>query len=251
MRAHALTDRLATLHAVISEVAAFTLERFHDRDGWTAETKGPSDYVSAVDRDAETLARRLLADSGPDDLVVGEEQGGNATGSYWLIDPVDGTANFISGIPIWSVSIAYVAAGTPVLGAVALPALETLVWATSDGSLNVDGPLQMIGANASAAFGIGRNREWPTAHRVKIEGEIEAAGYHVVSLGSCAASLALVATGRLAGYIEHGTNLWDCAAGHVLCLAASKPSLIVPDHADQKVSIIAGAELRPVDLSMP
>ncbi|WP_064682877.1 inositol monophosphatase family protein [Rhizobium bangladeshense] len=245
MTPDALTARLATLHEVVSKVAAFTLERFHGREGWTVETKGPADYVSAVDRDAETLARRLLADDVPGYLVVGEEHGGDAAGDYWLIDPVDGTANFISGIPVWSVSIAYVLAGKPVLGAVALPALGTILWAASDGALNVDGPLQTIEANVSAAFGTGRNRVWPTERRVEVEAEIEAAGYHVVRLGSCAAALALVATGRLAGYIEYGTNLWDCAAGHVLCLAAKKPSLIVPDQINQKVSIIAGAELQP------
>ncbi|ANP90222.1 hypothetical protein [Rhizobium leguminosarum] len=76
MTADALTARLATLHDVASKVAAFRLERFHGRDGWFVETKGPADYVSAVDRDAETLARRLLAFDFPDDLVVGEEQGG-------------------------------------------------------------------------------------------------------------------------------------------------------------------------------
>lgn len=108
MTAHALTARLAILHNVVSKVAAFTLERFDSRNGWTVEIKGPADYVSAVDRDAEILARRLLAVDVPDDLVVGEEQGGNARGNYWLIDPVDGTANFVSGIPIWAVSIAYV-----------------------------------------------------------------------------------------------------------------------------------------------
>lgn len=244
MTPDALTARLATLHDVVSKVAAFTLERFHGRDGWTVETKGPADYVSAVDRDAETLARRLLADDVPGDLVVGEEHGGDATGDYWLIDPVDGTANFVSGMPVWAVSIAYVLNDEPVLGAVALPALGTIMWAASDGPLNVTGPLQRIEGTAAAVFGTGRNRVWPTAHRLRIETEIEAAGHHVVSLGSCAASLALVATGRLAGYIEHGTNLWDCAAGHVLCLAAKKPSFIVPDQIDQKVSIIAGAQMQ-------
>lgn len=130
------------------------------------------------------------------------------------------------------------------LGAVALPALGTILWAESDGALNASGPLQMIEENVSPAFGIGRNRVWPTIHRVELEAEIEAAGHHVVSLGSCAASLALVAMGRLAGYIEHGTNLWDCAAGHVLCLAARKPSVIVADHIGQKVSIITGAQMQ-------
>ena len=242
MTSTALNARLATLHDVVSKVAAFTLEQFHSRDGWTIEIKGSADYVSAVDRDAETLARQLLADDAPDDLVVGEEHGGDATGDYWLIDPVDGTANFVSGMPLWAVSIAYVLDDEPVLGAVALPALATIMWAASDGPLNVTGPLQMIEGTASAAFGTGRNRVWPTAHRSGIETEIEAAGHHVVSLGSCAASLALVASGRLAGYIEHGTNLWDCAAGHVLCLAAKRPSAIIHDQTGHKVSISAGAQ---------
>ncbi|WP_420493451.1 inositol monophosphatase family protein [Rhizobium leguminosarum] len=168
---------------------------------------------------------------------------GDATGNYWLIDPVDGTANFISGIPIWSVSIAYVLADEPVLGAVALPALGTIIWAAWCSSCR--GTVAVDRCERVRGLWDRPKPVWPTVHRVEIEAEIEAAGYHVVSLGSCAASLALVATGRLAGYIEHGANLWDCAAGHVLCVAAKKPSLIDPDQINQKVSIIAGAELQP------
>lgn len=238
-----LDARLVILHDVVSKVAAFTLERFHSRDGWTVETKGPADYVSAVDRDAETLARGLLATALPNDLVVGEEQGGEATGDYWLIDPVDGTAMFVSGMPLWAVSIAYVQEDKPALGAVALPALGTIMWAAATGPLNVTGSWHSIIESTSAAFGIGRNWIWPIEHRLRVEADIEAAGYHVVNLGSCAASLALVASGRLAGYIEHGTNLWDCAAGHVLCHAAKRPSAITRDQTGHKVSISAGTQM--------
>ncbi|AGS24534.1 inositol monophosphatase family protein [Rhizobium etli] len=238
---HDLQTRLNLLQHVAAEVAAFALADFRNISQIAIETKGEADYVSTVDRDAERLARRLIHARFPDDAIVGEEQLGDAQGDHWLIDPIDGTANFLSGIPFWAVSIAYVRDNAPVLGAVALPALDTLFWASVDGPLYAKGPVSPVGGARPIAFGIGRNRTWPIAHRLEVEASLEAQGFHIVCLGSCAAALAMVAAGRLAGYVEHGTNLWDCAAGHVLCRAANRPSAIYPGPKG-KVAIIAVPE---------
>lgn len=235
-----LEARLDLLRSVTAEVGAFALSRFRALAQIDVETKGEADYVSAVDRDAESLARKLIQERFLADDIIGEEQLGEAEGDHWLIDPVDGTANFLSGIPLWAVSIAYIRDGHPVLGAIALPALETLLWASSKGPLHSEGNIAPIGGRRPLAFGIGRNRIWPVRHRLRLEADLEAEGYHIVSLGSCAASLAMVAAGRLAGYVEHGTNLWDCAAGHVLCRASGRSSTITPDNSG-RVAICATA----------
>ncbi len=157
------------LRCVTAEVGAFALGRFHRLAQVAVETKGIADYVSAVDRDAETLGRRLIRLAYPDDAIVGEEHAGEAAAEYWLIDPIDGTANFLSGIPFWAVSIAYVRDGEPVLGAIALPALDALFWSALDGPLHGSGALPQLPGRMPMAFGIGRNRSgsWNTASNSK------------------------------------------------------------------------------------
>ncbi|KAB2787291.1 hypothetical protein F9K96_19280 [Brucella anthropi] len=233
-----LETRLTLLRDVTAKVGDFALSRFHGLEQIAVETKGEADYVSAVDRDAESLARQLIHAQFPADAIVGEEQHGEARDNHWLIDPVDGTANFLSGIPLWAVSIAYIHDNEPVLGAIALPAMDALFWASSKGPLHSTGSVRPLTNTAPLAFGIGRNRVWPFVDRLELEANLEARGFHIVSLGSCAAALAMVAAGRLAGYVEHGTNLWDCAAGHVLCGASNVPSTIRPD-ANGKVAVVA------------
>ncbi|WP_234839076.1 inositol monophosphatase family protein [Sinorhizobium medicae] len=225
----AFDARLEMLRCVTAEVGAFALGRFHRLAHVAVETKGIADYVSAVDREAETLGRRLIRLAYPHDSIVGEEHAGEAAAEYWLIDPIDGTANFLSGIPFWAVSIAYVRDGEPVLGAIALPALDALFWSALDGPLHGSGALPQLPSRRPMAFGIGRNRVWKLEHRLQLEARLEAQGFHITNLGSCAGSLAMVAAGRLAGYVEHGTNLWDCAAGHILCKTAGRSSTITFD----------------------
>ncbi|MBC6416711.1 MAG: hypothetical protein GDA47_02670, partial [Rhodospirillales bacterium] len=70
-----------------------------------------ADYVSHVDRTAETLAVDMIKAAGPGDAVIGEENGGADGECCWIVDPVDGTANFLSGLALWAVSIAFVENG--------------------------------------------------------------------------------------------------------------------------------------------
>lgn len=174
--------------------------------------KGEADPVSRIDHEAETLIRSAIAEVFPGEAVVGEEHGGTARSNFWVIDPLDGTANYLSGLPYWGVCIAWVEVGEPVVGAIHLPELGlTLSGGVGAGIEGV--PPIVIPGGVSTAFGIGRTRKWPAPERQAKEAQLEAAGHHVVSYGASCVALAHVICGQLAGYVEHHTYLWDCAPG--------------------------------------
>lgn len=200
-------------------------------------TKGPADFVSDVDRSAEDLARQRFADAGCTLPVVGEERGGETGERYWIIDPLDGTTNYLSGLPIWGVSIALVDRGRPALGVVAAPALDLHVFGGLPFGLQCTGRLGLQPPRRNRLVAIGRNAGWTPRRRAKTESRLEAEGLTVVSLGSCAVSLALVALGRLAGYVEEHSRLWDCAAGVALCRAAGVRTRLRTDGEAFSVSV--------------
>ena len=108
---------------------AITLDRFRALD-LKVETKPDLTPVSDADRAAEQAVRSLLADARPGDAVMGEEYGDTGTGSRrWVIDPIDGTKNFVRGVPVWATLIALIDGGEPVLGVVSAPALGRRWWA--------------------------------------------------------------------------------------------------------------------------
>ncbi len=239
-------DRWRVLCETSDRVARYCHEQFLSLSSLTVETKGFADYVSHVDRTAEAIAVDMIKTACPDDAVIGEENGGNGGERCWIVDPVDGTANFLSGLPFWAVSIAFVEAGEPVLGAVALPALQSQFTGGRDRPLDVRGNLQKLPGPGAIAFGIGRNPIWSRDERTQLECLLETRGHHIVSLGSCAASLALVAAGRLSGYVERRVRLWDCAAGHALCRSAGIDSHISNRGPDGLVDIAASwAKIQP------
>ncbi len=239
------TDRWRVLCETSDRVARYCHEQFLSLSSLTVETKGFADYVSHVDRTAETLAVDMIKAACPGDAVIGEENGGVDGACCWIVDPVDGTANFLSGLPFWAVSIAFVENGEPVLGAVTLPALQSRFTGGIDRPLECLGSLQNLPGAGAIAFGIGRNSTWPSEQRANLERRLEERGHHIVCLGSCAASLALVAAGRLGGYVEHRVRLWDCAAGHALCRSAGAYSRISNNGADGFVDIAASWQEMP------
>ncbi|MFZ1176592.1 MAG: histidinol-phosphatase [Mycobacterium sp.] len=95
------------------------------------DTKPDLTPVTDADRAVETTLREVLARERPHDSIVGEEFGGNTTftGRQWIIDPIDGTKNFVRGVPVWATLIALLEDGVPVVGAVSAPALQRRWWA--------------------------------------------------------------------------------------------------------------------------
>ncbi|WP_282044939.1 inositol monophosphatase family protein [Roseibium album] len=208
-------SRQKILEQVLEAASDLAMTYFQKREGNLIEMKEPGDYVSRADRDVEELIRQELETAFPDDALVCEESGGVAEAGFWAVDPIDGSANFLSGNPLWAVSIAYVEDGSPRLGGIALPALGEVHIADAGRTLNLERSLA-----PAVVFGVGRNAKWNRDDRIAWENQAEGLDLNVCCLGSCAASLAFCASRRMAGYVEKSVYVWDIAAGAVLCAAA-------------------------------
>ncbi|UQX11711.1 histidinol-phosphatase [Candidatus Mycobacterium methanotrophicum] len=134
-------DDLAVALALADQADAVTLARFGALD-LQVDTKPDLTPVTDADRAVETGLRETLARVRPDDSILGEEFGGSTSlaGRQWIIDPIDGTKNFVRGVPVWASLIALFDDGVPCVGVISAPALQRRWWAAS-------------GAGAFAALG--------------------------------------------------------------------------------------------------
>ena len=206
---------------VASAAAATALAFFGERSALAIETKGLQDWVSEADRAVEQDIREALASAFPDDGIVGEEHPTTRgeSGFTWVIDPIDGTTNFIAGTADWCVVLAGIAAGRPVLAHVHAPVLGERFAARRDHGATLDGnPIRVSesGSLASGSVGVGHSMRVPAqATLALLAALLEADGMFVRS-GSGALDLARVAAGRLVGYCEPHMNAWDCLASILL-----------------------------------
>ncbi len=125
-----LVDDMALVVELAEEADSLTMQRFGAVD-LRIETKPDMTPATDADLDAETMLRGRLAERRPGDSVLGEEFGGTAefSGRQWVIDPIDGTKNFVRGVPVWATLIALLVDGVPVVGVVSAPALGRRWWA--------------------------------------------------------------------------------------------------------------------------
>ncbi|MFT0847466.1 histidinol-phosphatase [Actinomycetaceae bacterium L2_0104] len=125
-----LSDDLLLALDIADRVDALTMERFR-ADDLVVETKPDLTPVSDADKNAEQIVRNLLTQHRPDDEIYGEEQGGSLEHSArrWILDPIDGTKNFVRGVPVWATLLALESGGEVVLGVVSAPALGRRWWA--------------------------------------------------------------------------------------------------------------------------
>jgi histidinol-phosphatase len=125
-------DDLAVALALADQADAVTLDRFGAVD-LRVDTKPDLTPVSDADHAVETGLRATLAHARPDDAILGEEFGGTTTltGRQWIIDPIDGTKNFVRGVPVWASLIALLDDGVPQVGVVSAPALHRRWWASA------------------------------------------------------------------------------------------------------------------------
>ena len=185
------------------------------------ETKDDRSLVSDVDREAEALIRGRIAAAFPSHGILGEEGGGSCrgAGTTWVIDPLDGTHNYLRGIPLFGVSIGVVQNGEFVAGVIDIPA-EGLQYAAERGSgAWRNGERIRVSERADpATWSVGFDSElrgrFPRKARV-LE-ELGRSVFNVRMFGSSARSLSLVAEGALDGLVEFFDQPWDFAAGVVL-----------------------------------
>ncbi len=187
------------------------------------ETKSSAvDMVSEMDKGAEDLIVGFIQRNRPNDAILGEEgtSKSGTTGVRWIIDPLDGTTNYLYGQPLWAVSIGIEIDGKPTVGVVYSPVLGELFHAvTGMGSFCNDRPIRVSDCTepqvALVATGFGylpKLREWQGA----IVGELLPKVRDIRRGGSAALELAFVASGRVDLYYERGCNAWDFSAGTVL-----------------------------------
>ncbi|NTY61803.1 histidinol-phosphatase [Mycolicibacterium sphagni] len=130
MNGHGVQADLSVAVELADRADAITLDRFGALD-LRIETKPDLTPVTDADEAVEAALREILSRERPRDAVVGEEYGGTATfeGRQWVIDPIDGTKNFVRGVPVWASLIALLEDGVPVVGVVSAPALNRRWWA--------------------------------------------------------------------------------------------------------------------------
>jgi len=199
------------------------LLKYRDRvDSIPVERKARGDYVSEVDKAAESLIRAELQKRYPDHSVLGEEHGRLAGDDHvWLVDPVDGTSNYLRGIPHYAISIALAVKGRVEHGVVYDPVRDEL-FAASRGTgatlnnrrIRVSGRTALASAVLGMAFPF-RHRKLMPAYRAMFDdlfGQCE----DVRRAGAASLDLAYVACGRLDGYWELALKPWDTAAGALL-----------------------------------
>lgn len=229
-----LAPRLEHAEAIARAAGALALDHFRRRDRLVIETKRhPTDLVSEADREVETLIRARLADAFPDDAQLGEEHGltPGTSGLTWVIDPIDGTAPYLSGLPGWCVSIGACDASGPAIGVIHVPVLDETFVAARGGAAYLDGaPLRVSDRDLRGGLlGMGANDRVPAERVGEMLSDLMLAGSSWVRYGSGALMLAWVAAGRLIGYVEPRMSAWDCMAGYCLIAAAGGRVLPFPD----------------------
>ncbi|WP_433335993.1 inositol monophosphatase family protein [Spirillospora sp. CA-294931] len=186
----------------------------------------PTDVVTQMDRAAERMIIERIREARPDDGFLGEEGGTHdgASEVRWVIDPIDGTVNYLYDLPDWAVSIAAEVDGVAVAGAVEMPRRgETYTAARGGGALlhtatgtrelrcNADVPLSK--ALVATGFGYSADRR---AHQARVLTGVLPAVRDIRRGGSCCVDLCSLAAGRVDAYFERGVQAWDIAAGALI-----------------------------------
>jgi myo-inositol-1(or 4)-monophosphatase len=204
------------------EAGRIITRNFNRIDRLTISDKGNNDFVSEVDRNAEAVIINLLREKYPNHAILAEESGGQGTDDYlWIIDPLDGTTNFLHGFPQFAVSIALKIKGRLEVGIVYNPVNEEMYTACrGEGALLNDKKIRVSNRKGlnGALLGTGlpyRDFRFAENYMGMLKALIkDTAG--VRRPGSAALDFAYVAAGRLDGFWELGLREWDFAAGALL-----------------------------------
>jgi myo-inositol-1(or 4)-monophosphatase len=213
----AIAERLDAACALMREAGALARSHFERRDELAVEFKGTQDVVSAADREVEQLLRTRLGALFPSDGVVGEEQGASGdTTSCWVVDPVDGTQNFLRGLPYWTVVLAYVRDGVCELGLTYDPVHDELFTARRGHGARRDGrPIRCREPRSPAEACVALSFGFKDDARVYVDMQARflERGVDMRRLGSTALILCHIADGRLDVFYAPGNSSWDCLAG--------------------------------------
>lgn len=194
---------------------------------FATEMKGAVDPVTEIDTRSEWAIRHTISTHFPDDAILGEEGGGQSwsKGRVWVIDPLDGTVNFIHGVPQYAVSVALWSGGVPAVGVVIDPSRQEEFVAVASQGATLNGNAIAVSETADfggslLATGFPYDRQIHARDYLEVVASVLEQARGVRRLGSAALDLAWVACGRYEGYWEFGIQPWDAAAGVLLVTEA-------------------------------
>lgn len=229
------------------DAGELALRYFRDGDSLTIDQKGAQDWVSEADRNVEHLIRAQIAKAFPEDGIVGEEHGrvDGSSGLVWVIDPIDGTANFVSAIPTWCVVLAGVAEGKTQIAVIRDPVHdETFTALRGNGAMLNRAPMSVATGKSfdQGTTAVGFSGGDDISNIAQIVTGVLTNGGMMIRNASGAISLAYVAAGRYIGFVEEHMQAWDCLAGQLLIEEAG--GLVEDQNADDMIEnggrVIAG-----------
>lgn len=255
----------STAETLVAEAAAFVRRRRAEvfgadaagQAGELVQTKSsPTDPVTVVDTDTEAFIRDRLTQLRPGDAVLGEEGGGSGDVAgrepgavTWVVDPIDGTVNFMYDLPAYAVSIAAQVGGASVAGAVA-DVVGGRIYSAAAGlgaqvtdqrgttALRCNDITELSVALLGTGFGYSPRRR---AVQAELLARLLPGVRDVRRIGSAALDLCMVAAGRLDAYYEHGTKPWDYAAGSLIAAEAGARVVLPGPEIDSGAVLIAAA----------
>jgi myo-inositol-1(or 4)-monophosphatase len=238
---------IAELRGWAQECGAYARSHFNRTEG---RRKADRSYVTDVDVEIERMLDERLAARYPDYGIVGEERGRrqSADSPYtWAIDPIDGTASFVTGLPIWGVSIGLLHNSRPYLGVFYMPMIDELYWNEPGAGAFFNGqPIQVIGA-----------RPWDSEDWISVPSNahrrytIDFLG-KTRSLGSVVADLCYTARGSALGSLIGRCSIWDIAAGLAIVEAAGGASVGISGQQPDLKLMLGGTPLpEPMVVSGP
>jgi myo-inositol-1(or 4)-monophosphatase len=235
---------LAVAHEAAHAAAAELKQRYGRRQSGVRSKSGPTDLVSDADLAAEKAIRSVLAERRPDDAILGEEGGATGDGDLrWVVDPLDGTINYLYEIPAFAVSVACEDSSGTIAGVVLDPLRDEEFAATRSGPATFNGsPLEVDARPDSlgmtmVATGFGYDPVW-RARQAAVVARVLPEVRDIRRVGAAALDLAWNAIGRVDAFYERGLNVWDIAAGALVCSRAGLAVREFPASGDDRWGIL-------------
>ena len=220
MRREELDARAAFAGTLARDAGALALRYFHRELDYIAESKSDvQDWVSVADHAVEAHCRQRVGAAFPGDTMYGEEAGGEISERTWMIDPIDGTLNFVHGVRYWCVSVVFIEHGVRRIAAVYDPPHDELFFAMAGSGATVNGRPMQVSSCASMARALvmhGYVNRHDLEASLRVRRALIESGAEVKDCGAGALMLAHVAAGRFDAYLEPHMNPWDASAGLLL-----------------------------------
>jgi len=223
-----MEEILLKMESACDIVGAFQLQHWNKVDALAVNDKSLNQLVSFVDQQSEQMLVEALLMAVPGSTIIGEESASEnrVLSEYtWVIDPLDGTTNFLHGLPVFSISVALLHQGIPVVGIVDCPVLKERFTAIKGKGARLNGTLIYVSGNSNLKDSL-LATGFPYHNFAEMQAYIDVLTYFMQNtrglrrMGSAAIDLAYTACGRFDGFFELNLSPWDIAAGILLVTEA-------------------------------